>query len=244
MRKLKPSVKAAIASTLVLTSTAAIAYAVPGMLNEKNTDIGNKLKLDVQRVDNDTVKVAIDNIKDIPKSLQFSIKLEGAQLKDGENSIKDLVEKEVQTRLKNNQYSGKTNSILTDYTYNKDKNTIDVLITSGDSLPKVSNKVEIFELDVKKTSGNNSETYKVLPNKENEYKYVSNTNKEYSGLGVVHDNKDITMASVPTITLREQSINIVENEVLTTKKLTEELGIELNDEDNTPRFRVRNSRKW
>ena len=234
MRKLKPSVKAAIASTLVLTSTAAIAYAVPGMLNEKNTDIGNKLKLDVQRVDNDTVKVAIDNIKDIPKSLQFSIKLEGAQLKDGENSIKDLVEKEVQTRLKNNQYSGKTNSILTDYTYNKDKNTIDVLITSGDSLPKVSNKVEIFELDVKKTSGNNSETYKVLPNKENEYKYVSNTNKEYSGLGVVHDNKDITMASVPTITLREQSISIVENEVLTTKKLTEELGIELNDEDNTP----------
>ena len=234
MRKLKPSVKAAIASTLVLTSTAAIAYAVPGMLNEKNTDIGNKLKLDVQRVDNDTVKVAIDNIKDIPKSLQFSIKLEGAQLKDGENSIKDLVEKEVQTRLKNNQYSGKTNSILTDYTYNKDKNTIDVLITSGDSLPKVSNKVEIFELDVKKTSGNNSETYKVLPNKENEYKYVSNTNKEYSGLGVAHDNKDITMASVPTITLREQSISIVENEVLTTKKLTEELGIELNDEDNTP----------
>lgn len=233
MRKLKPSVKAALASTLVLTSTAAIAYAVPGMLNEKNTDIGNKLKLDVQRVDNDTVKVAIDNIKDIPKSLQFSIKLEGVQLKEGEKSIKDLVEKEVQTRLKNNQYSTKTNSVLTDYTYNQDENTIDVLITSGDSLPKVANKVEIFELDVKKTSKNNSETYKVLPNKENEYKYVSNTNKEYSGLGVAHDNKDIAMASVPTIKSKEQSISIVENEVLTAEKLTEKLDIELKDEDNT-----------
>ena len=144
MRKLKPSVKAAIASTLVLTSAAAIAYAVPKVTSEKSTkSTGNELKLEVERIDSDTVKVAIDNIQDIPKALQFSIKLDGVKLQDGENSIKDLVKTEVETRLKNKEYSTNTNSILTDYTYNEEDNTIDVLITSENSLPKVGNKVEV-----------------------------------------------------------------------------------------------------
>ena len=181
MRKLKPSVKAAIASTLVLTSTAAIAYAVPKLTNEKATSTENQLKLDVERVDSDTVKVAIDNIQDIPKAIQFSIKLDGAKLKDGENSINDLVKKEVETRLKNNEYAITSNSILTDYTYNESKNTIDVLITSENSLPKTENKLEVFELDIKGLS-DSTQSYKVVPNNEKEYKYVSNTNKEYNDL--------------------------------------------------------------
>ena len=232
MRKLKPSVKAAIASTLVITSTAAIAYAVPKLINEKNSSAKNQLKLDVERVDSDTVKVSIDNVQDIPKSIQFSIKLDGVKLKDGENSINDLVKKEVETRLKNNEYSTKSNSILTDYTYNKANNTIDVLITSENSLPKTENKIEIFELDVKGDSSK-TKTYKVLPNKEDEYKYVSNTNKEYSGLGVTHDNKDIVMTAVPTISSDERYINIVEGEKLelTPKVLEEKIGLKINHED-------------
>ena len=232
MRKLKPSVKAAIASTLVITSTAAIAYAVPKLINEKNSSAGNQLKLDVERVDSDTVKVSIDNVQDIPKSIQFSIKLDGVKLKDGENSINDLVKKEVETRLKNNEYSTKSNSILTDYTYNKANNTIDVLITSENSLPKTGNKIEIFELDVKGDSSK-TKTYKVLPNKEDEYKYVSNTNKEYSGLGVTHDNKDIAMTAAPTISSDERYINIVEGEKLelTPKVLEEKIGLKINHED-------------
>ena len=232
MRKLKPSVKAAIASTLVLTSTAAIAYAVPKLTNEKATSTENQLKLDVERVDSDTVKVAIDNIQDIPKAIQFSIKLDGAKLKDGENSINDLVKKEVETRLKNNEYAITSNSILTDYTYNESKNTIDVLITSENSLPKTENKLEVFELDIKGLS-DSTQSYKVVPNNEKEYKYVSNTNKEYNDLGVTHENKDITINTAPRITSEERYINIIEGEKLelTFEILKEKIGLEMQHED-------------
>ncbi|MBC5997153.1 DUF5011 domain-containing protein [Romboutsia ilealis] len=232
MTKLKPSVKAAIASTLVLTSTAAIACAVPKLTNEKATSAEHQLKLDVERVDSDTVKVAIDNIQDIPKAIQFSIKLDGATLKDGENSIKDLVKKEVEKRLKNDEYLTTSNSILTDYTYNEVKNTIDVLITSENSLPKTENKLEVFELDIKGLS-DSTQSYKVVPNNEKEYKYVSNTNKEYNDLVVTHENKDITINTAPIITSEERYINIVEGEKLelTPKILKEKIGLEMQHED-------------
>lgn len=232
MTKLKPSVKAAIASTLVLTSTAAIAYAVPKLTNEKATSAEHQLKLDVERVDSDTVKVAIDNIQDIPKAIQFSIKLDGAKLKDGENSIKDLVKKEVEKRLKNDEYLTTSNSILTDYTYNEVKNTIDVLITSENSLPKTENKLEVFELDIKGLS-DSIQSYKVVPNNEKEYKYVSNTNKEYNDLVVTHENKDITINTAPIITSEERYINIVEGEKLelTPKILKEKIGLDMQHED-------------
>ena len=140
MRKLKSSVKTAVVSTLALTSTAAIIYAVPNMKanDVKSTDIGNKLKLDVEKIDRDTVKVSIDNVQDIPKSIQFSVKLDGnVKLANGESSIKDLIKPQVQARLASNEYQDSSNDILADYTYNQDSNTIDVLITSENSLPKL-----------------------------------------------------------------------------------------------------------
>ena len=141
MRKLKSSVKTAVVSTLALTSTAAIIYAVPNMKanDVKSTDIGNKLKLDVEKIDRDTVKVSIDNVQDIPKSIQFSVKLDGnVKLANGESSIKDLIKPQVQARLASNEYQDSSNDILADYTYNQDSNTIDVLITSENSLPNRS----------------------------------------------------------------------------------------------------------
>ena len=231
MKKMKPSVKAVLVPTLVLTSTAAITYAVPEIKSEKITDIGDKLKLEVERVDGDTVKVSIDNVQDIPKALQFSIKLDGVTLQDGQNSIKDLIETEVQARLSRNGYADNSNSILTDYTYNEVDNTIDVLITSENSLPKVGNKIEIFELDVKKASQNTTDTYKVLPNNEQEYKYVSSTNKEYDNLGVVHDDKEIAMTIAPTIESSERYVRVTEGETLTVDQLKSQLGVALHHED-------------
>ena len=232
MRKLKPSVKAAIASTLVLTSTAVGAYAVDNIINNKSEDIGNKLKLDVEKIDRDTVKVAIDNVKDIPKSLQFSIKLDGnVSLKDGKNSIHDLVKKESEQRIKNRQIQETENSILTDYTYNEADNTIDVLITSDSALPKTLDKIDIFTLDVKANSlaKNGSTSYKVVPNNASEYKYVSNTNKEYSNLGVVHDNETISMNTAPTIKVDKPYVQVVEGETL--ELTAENLGITMKDAD-------------
>ncbi len=242
MKKMKPSVKAALVPTLVLTSTAAITYAVPGMINENTTGTGEKLKLEVERVDSDTVKVSLDNVQDIPKSLQFSIKLDGVVLQDGQNSIKDLIESEVQTRLNSNGYSTNSNSILTDYTYNQKDNTIDVLITSENSLPKVGNKIEIFELDVKKTDENTTDTYKVLPNETVEYKYVSNSNKEYNNLGVQYENKEIPMNIAPTIESTERYVTLVEGQTLTATELTTQLGLTLNHEDGKDNLELEVSR--
>ena len=132
MKKLKSSVKTAVVSTVALTSTAAIIYAIPNLkINEvKSSDIGNKLKLDVEKIDSDTVKVSIDNVQDIPKSIQFSVKLDGdVELANGQSSIKDLIKPQVETRLANNEYQENSNEILTDYTYNQESNTIYVIIT-------------------------------------------------------------------------------------------------------------------
>ena len=235
MRKLKSSVKSAVVSTVALTSTAAIIYAAPNLVSKeaKTNDIGNKLKLDVEKIDRDTVKVSIDNIKDIPKSIQFSLKLDGdIELANGESSIKDLINPQVKARLANNEYQEKTNEILTDYTYNKKDNTIDVLITAENSLPKNGNKIEVFELDVKakdKLTKEGGTTYKVVPNDEDEYKYLSVTNKEYNDLGVAFDNTAITLNTAPTIETSKEFINIVEGETL---ELTpKNLGITMKDAD-------------
>ena len=232
MRKMKASIKIALASTLVVTSTAAIAYATPKILESKSIERENKLKLDVEKVDGDTVKVALDNVQEIPKSLQFSIQLQGAILKDGANSIKDLIKKESEARLKSNAYSTNSNDVLVDYTYNENANTIDVLITSENAIPKISNKIEIFELDVKPESSNmlaknDLPTYKIGPSNNYEYKYVSNTNREYISKTVDHDNESISLNMSPTIKSGDTYIELAKGEKLelTAKKL----GITMED---------------
>ena len=241
MRKMKPSIKTALASTLVITSTAAIAYATPKVIESKNTERENKLKLAVEKVDGDTVKVALDNVQEIPKSLQFSIQLQGATLKDGENSIKDLIKSESEARLKSNGYSTNSNDVLVDYTYNENSNSIDVLITSENSIPKVSNKIEIFELDVKPESANalaenELPTYKVVPSDNYEYKYVSNTNREYISKTVDHDNESITLNMPPIITAGDKYIELAKGEKL--ELTAENLGITMEDPDGNDGLRL------
>ena len=232
MRKFKPSIKTALASTLVITSTAAIVYATPIIIDSKNTERENKLKLAVEKVTGDTVKVALDNVQDIPKSLQFSIQLQGATLKDGTSSIKDLIKKEAEARVKSNSYSTNSNDVLVDYTYNEKNNTIDVLITSENTIPKVSNKIEILELNVKPESvnalsENELPTYKVVPSDNYEYKYVSNSNREYISKTVDHDNESISLNMSPTIKAGDTYIEVDKGQKL--ELTAENLGITMED---------------
>lgn len=237
MKKIKPLVKATVVSGLVVASTAAITFAATEAIENRNSNTEDNLKLVVEKVDNDTARVAIDNIKEIPKSLQFSIKLDGAELQtdaNGEYSIKDLITKEIQTRLNSNEYQSNSNSILTDYTYNPDSNTIDVLITAENSIPKNLDRVDVFEIDVtatksKKASKNNAATYKVTPNDSVEYKYLSNTNKEYVSRDVDFVDEGITMNTAPTIELEEKYISVLVGESI---ELTpSNLGIKISDDE-------------
>lgn len=221
--KVKPTVKTALAYTLAVTSTAAIAYAAPKVMMSNSESKESNFILDVEKVDTDTVKVSLDNIEDIPKALQFSLKLDGVVLKeeDGTPIIKDLINK------------NKSDQIITDYTYNKETNTIDVLITAQDSIPKKGNEVEVFELDLVTSSNNKSRKYKITNEESSEYKYVSNTNKEYVK-GVSVANTQLTLNTNPTIKINNNSyieINEGESLQLTLDNLKEK-GIQIEDAEN------------
>lgn len=221
--KIKPSVKIALASTLVATSTVAIAYAVPKIVSNNAKDTENKFILDVENIDGDTVKVSLDNIEDIPRALQFSLKLDGVVLKEenGKPVIRDLVNRD------------NSSKVITDYSYNKDTNTIDVLITAEDYIPKIGNEVEVFELDIEADSKNDTRNYAILPEENSEYKYVSNTNKEYVK-GVSVSDSELALNTAPTIEKNSEGyIEINEGEVLTlTKEVLESHGIVIRDAEN------------
>lgn len=247
MKKIKLSAKTALVSGLVAASTAGIVYATPEILESINSDTTDNLKLVVEKVDNDTARVSIDNIKEIPRSLQFSIKLDGAELKDGENSIHDLVSKEIETIVNTNEDQSNSNKILTDYTYDKDKNTIDVLITADNSIPKNANKVDVFDIDLKSKSkgifnldlgemvegilskNKVASKYTITPNDDVEYKYVSDANKEYVSKKVDYSKEEISMNSNPTISSDGRSIQLMEGQKI--QLTAENLGITMNDDD-------------
>ena len=116
MRKLKPSIKKAIASGIIVTSALVGTNAIVNAANnERNiTSKSNEilLQLDVENVDSDTLKVYLSNvdkkaeidydndaekeaieeksgIRDIPKAVQLSIKLDGnVELKKDNSSIR------------------------------------------------------------------------------------------------------------------------------------------------------------
>ena len=222
--KLKPTVKTALVYTLAATSTAAIAYATPKIIENKSKNTENKFVLDVKKVDSDTVKVSLDNIEDIPKALQFSLKLDGIVLKeqDGKPVIKDLIN------------PAKSDKIITDYTYNKENNTIDVLITAQDSIPKTGNEIDVFELDIQATENNKSRKYSIKDEEKSEYKYVSNTNKEYVR-SVSVKNEELTLNTNPTVKMKEDKsyIEITEGETIQlTEEVLKEKGLEIKDDEN------------
>ena len=221
--KLKPTVKTALVYTLAATSTAAIAYATPKIIENKSKNTENKFVLDVKKVDSDTVKVSLDNIEDIPKALQFSLKLDGIVLKEenGKPVIKDLIN------------PAKSDKIITDYTYNKENNTIDVLITAQDSIPKTGNEIDVFELDIQATENNKSRKYSIKDEEKSEYKYVSNTNKEYVR-SVSVKNEELTLNTNPTVKMKEDKsyIEITEGETIQlTEEVLKEKGLEIEDAD-------------
>ncbi len=197
--KLKLSFKVALASTIAATTAAAIVYTNSDIIKTFADSNESKFILDVENVDKDTLKISIDNIEDIPKSLQFSIKLDGiVPQKDEEGNIiiEDLINKE------------KSASIITDYTYNDKDNTIDVLITSNDEIEKTANKVEVFNLDIEKDPNNKEKSYTVTATENSEYKYVSSTNKEYTA-GVEVANNNLSMNTAPTLNKKE-SVEYIE----------------------------------
>ena len=225
-KKINSSLKGALGFTIATTSVAAIIYCAPKVIKtvayENNSD---KFILDVKNLDEDTIKVSLDNIEDIPKSLQFSIKLDGIvpkKIQSGNIAIKDLI------NIDN------SNNIITDYIYNENNNTIDVLITSETGIVKNGNKVEVFELDIEKDANNSTRNYTVLPTENYEYKYVNNTNKEFSK-AVEVSNEELSINTAPSIQKKNNDymeINVGETINLTNVELSKYITAEDIDQDD------------
>ena len=78
MKRARTRVKVAIASALAISSTAAVIYAAPEIMKAATYRASEEaIYLDVEKLTSNTVKVSLDNIQDIAKSMQFSIKLDG-----------------------------------------------------------------------------------------------------------------------------------------------------------------------
>lgn len=242
MKRSKTRLKVAISSALTISSAVAVLYAAPKIIEATTaTNSNTKVYLDVEKVDSDTVKVSLDKIEDIAKSLQFSIKLdENVKIKSDENGnylINDLLSQEVNTRANNNGYAS-SNSVFTDYVYNEKDNTIDVLITAEDSLPKTENKIEIFTLDIEPKT-NSDKSFNIKPTNVDSYKYVSKDNKEYSDLSVEYDKNLINLNTAPTVEYSGTGLNIYDGDVIVFKDIADLIARDA-DVDDTVTLEVRN----
>ena len=233
----KAVAKVALASTIAAATVAGVVYTSPKIIKTvADEDTSNsKFRLKSESIDRDTVKVYIDNVEDIPKSFQFSIQLEGVipKFKDGNLSIKDLIKE-------------KNPNAITTYSYNSSSNTIDVIVTSTDGIEKKVNGnyntneasteiIEIFELDVEKSSDNKGKEYKVLAPQNTEYKYLTTDNKQVEDV-FVDDSEQLLINSAPKVTKKENltyiELNIGEKITLTDEKLKDYITVNDEDDDN------------
>ena len=232
MKRARTRVKVAIASALAISSTAAVIYAAPEIMKAATYRASEEaVYLDVEKLTSNTVKVSLDNIQDIAKSMQFSIKLDGnVKIKsneDGTYKIADLLTKTVEAKTSESEKPSK-NSIFTDYTYNEADNTLNVIITSDSALPKTGNKVELFTLEIEAKDSNNR-TYNIIPNTNELFKYVAKDNTEYSDLAVNYNEKSINLNTAPKVTTNKDVIDIYDGEKLVFNDIKE---LQKTDEDN------------
>ena len=232
-KKINPSLKGVLGTTIAVASVATTIYVAPGIIKTVAAEnSAEKFILDVKNVDEDTIKVSLDNIEDIPRALQFSIKLDGIvpqKMDDGNIIINDLIKKD------------NTGNIITDYIYNESNNTIDVLITSENAISKNGNSVEVFELDIEKDSNNQGRNFTVLPTENYEYKYVSNSNKEHVR-AVEVASEELAINTAPTIERINDDyieIKVGEKIKLTSDELNKYLSVKDNEQDEIT-FEVKN----
>lgn len=237
MKRTRTRVKVLIASALVMSSTAAVIHAAPNMKKSaENIDTKNSIHLDVEKVESNKVKISLDNVEDIAKSVQFSIKLDDnvrIKSQDGKDLITNLL---VSGSEDGEGRESSDTKIFTDYTYNEEDNTLDVIVTSEDYLPKNENKLDVCMIEVEPVNAENR-TFNITPNENEEFKYLSRDNTEYSNLNVTYDEDSINLNTAPTLEIAEgsETINIHDGDELVFDSLE---GITVDDIDALDKGKV------
>ena len=174
--------------------------------NSDQDQANASVNLNVEKVDKDTVKISLDNLVPVVKSLQLGVKIDG-DVTFAEDTIKWLVSSDDEDLKSNVKISS-------------DKKSMDIFVVSTEALDKEAGKLEILEIDMNKVEGG-SLKYKITPSSDENgiaYSYLLNdTNKQVSGNDIVNiDNNILTLNSAPKLVLANHP-SVIEGKIVISK---------------------------
>ena len=182
MRKISSKKKIISLFVAVIAVIGAFIYTKSSLANaNSDQDQANaSVNLNVEKVDKDTVKISLDNLVPVVKSLQLGVKIDG-DVTFAEDTIKWLV-------------SSDDKDLKSNVKISSDKKSMDIFVVSTEALDKEAGKLEILEIDMNKVEGG-SLKYKITPSSDENgiaYSYLLNdTNKQVSGNDIVNIDNNI-----------------------------------------------------
>ena len=194
MKKVRTKVKI-LAATAAVTVMAATGHAYMTRAGEQanNDEEISKIQLNVEKEDRDTIKIYLSNFRELAKSMQLSVKIDGENVKFNDENIEWLVDKGEE-------------KVIADYKIDSDKKGIDFFMVSDKPLNSDGGIIEICKIDVSKDQSladkllkDDDTSYRVVPNSDDgdSYSYVTySTNKNISGNNI--ENADDTILNMNT----------------------------------------------
>lgn len=208
MRKISSKKKIISLFVAVIAVIGVFTYTKSSLANaNSDQDQANaSVNLNVEKVDKDTVKISLDNLIPVVKSLQLGVKING-DVTFAEDTIKWLV-------------SSDDEGLKSNVKISSDKKSMDIFVVSTAALEKESGKLEILEIDMNKVAGG-SLKYKITPNIDKSgiaYSYLLNdNNKQVSGKDIVNiGNNVLTLNSAPKLELANHP-SVIENKIVISK---------------------------
>lgn len=208
MRKISSKKKIISLFVAVIAVIGAFIYTKSSLANaNSDQDQANaSVNMNVEKVDKDTVKISLDNLVPVVKSLQLGVKIDG-DVTFAEDTIKWLV-------------SSDDKDLKSNVKISSDKKSMDIFVVSTEALDKEAGKLEILEIDMNKVEGG-SLKYKITPSSDENgiaYSYLLNdTNKQVSGNDIVNiDNNILTLNSAPKLVLANHP-SVIEGKIVISK---------------------------
>ena len=222
MKKVKTK-KKLIPLLLAVIATFSIFLYAKSISAELAVNEDASVKLNIEKVDRDTIRISLDDFEPNIKSLQFGIKIDGNA---------KFVEEGIRSLVKSNDENMKTNIKVSN-----DKKGMEIFIVSTEALDRVSTKFEICEIDLEKATdkktGFSIEPYSIDSNGAFITYVLSDTNKKEEQV-LATEAQTININSAPNIELKESEF-IIDGEIILTKGKTfkAEDYVNVTDEDGT-----------
>ena len=222
MRKVKTK-KKLIPLLLAIIATFSIFLYAKSISAETAVNEEASVKLNIEKVDRDTIKISLDNFEPSIKALQFGLKIDGNAkfVEDGVRSLVTSSDDDMKTAIK----------------ISNDKKGLEIFIVSTEALDRKATSFEICEVDLEKAT-NKKTGFSITPysidSTDTAITYVlSDTNKREEQV-LATEAQVININSAPKIELKESKF-IIDGEIILTKgkAFNAEDYVTVTDEDGT-----------